>query len=228
MWILSTERAACALTAHFSGDLTKGEVGLYFFLSVGQAYEAVAVLVAVPTFGGVIASLVVRCRDEQAGREQTASLTQIERARIAIEYQDLAGADGTLPRSTRSSKCAYMMINLSVCKWRSLFGLGHLSDGGSGYFFPGSSGVRGRVPGGSRLESHRVGVRGRRRRFFEIAHAEYSPAVSRDSRDAEAPKGRSVLPGRDRDLVKAGIVLLGAAATGAISGRQINRNRRLR
>jgi Family of unknown function (DUF6082) len=97
--------------------------------SVGQTYEAVAALLAVPTFGGVIVSLLVQRRDVQAGQEQTALLTQIELARMAIEYPELAGVDGTLPVEYSFDQArAYMMINLSVSKWRSLFGLGHLSE----------------------------------------------------------------------------------------------------
>lgn len=198
--------------------------------SVGQTYEAVAALLAVPTFGGVIVSLLVQRRDVQAGQEQTALLTQIELARIAIEHPDLAGADGTLPgRYSIDQAREYTMINLSMSKWRSLFAVGHL---GEEELRPLLSRLFGRARARAWWElagdSYRVGVHGKRERFFEIAQAEYLRTVSSGSRSIEALRGKGAPRGLDRDLVKTGVVFLGAAATGAISGWLITRNRRAR
>jgi hypothetical protein len=198
--------------------------------SVGQTYEAVAALLAVPTFGGVVVSLFVQRREVQAGQEQTALLTQIELARIAMEYPDLAGADGTLPEQYSTDLVRqYTMINLSVSKWRSLFGLGHLSEGelrlllGRIFVRP-----QARAWWESAGDSYGVGVHGGRKRFYEIAQEEYSHTAVPGSGKINAPRNRQA-PGRPgRDLAKTGVVCLAAAATGAISGWLIARNRRWR
>ena len=198
--------------------------------NVGQTYEAVAALLAVPTFGGVVISLLVQRRDVQAGQEQTALLTQIELVRLAVEYPSLAGADGTLPEQYSIDQAReYMMINLSVSKWRSLFGVGHLSAEEvrlllSRLFKRAQARAWWELAG----ESYGVGVRGLRKRFYEIAQAEWSRARRSGSANAEAARARRASGRLDRDMVKAGSLLLGAAATGVISGWLITRNRRPR
>lgn len=195
--------------------------------SVGQTYEAVAALLAVPTFGGVIISLLLQRREMQAGQEQTALLTQIELARVGMEYPDVAGADGTLPVDYSTDRARqYVMTNLSVSKWRSLFAVGHLNDEELRLLL---ARLFGRMQAREWWEwagdSYRVGVRGRRKRFYEIAQEEYSHATFAGSGPVESPMGRRASDGFHRDLVRIGVVCLTAAATGAISGWVITRNR---
>jgi hypothetical protein len=90
--------------------------------NIGQTYEAVAALLTVPTFGGVVISLLVQRREVRIGQEQTALLTQIELARIAIENPDLLTVDGSVSTSDSLGRAQRdTLMNLWVSKWHSLF-----------------------------------------------------------------------------------------------------------
>jgi hypothetical protein len=195
--------------------------------NIGQTYDAVATFLAVPTFGGVIASLFAQNRQLRAGQEQTALLTQIELVRLGIEHPDLAGADGTLSEGfSAERKRQYMMFNLFVSKWRSSFSVGELNE----------DEVRllvGRLFGralarewwGYAGDSYRVGVHGRRRRFYEIVQDEYARPRFSGSAQNRRPRRRNALSGPSRRLGGAGLLCLAAATAGVLSGWMAARKR---
>jgi Family of unknown function (DUF6082) len=190
--------------------------------NVGQTYEAVAALLAVPTFGGVIISVLMQRREVQIGQEQTALLTQIEVARLAIEYPELIRTDGSvLDDHSVAQGRRYIMMNLSMNKWRSLFDVGRISEAELrllvGQLF---------VRTESRdwwtwaRDSYRISVRNRRqRRFFAITEEEHARAAAGASA-VEAERDRP--SGRTR-LTRTGVVCLAAAVMGVLSGWLIRR-----
>ncbi|MGI5228519.1 DUF6082 family protein [Actinoallomurus sp. CA-142502] len=191
---------------------------------VGQTYEAVAALLTVPTFGGVMISLLAQRREVHTGQEQTALLTQIELARIAIENPELITVDGTIasPSSLAQARRDTLM-NLWMSKWRSQFGLGNLTERElreilDRFFRQDETREWWRTA----RDSYRIGVGSRRqRRFAAVAEAEYVRACSSSAGTPSAahrsPAGSS--------LVRVGIVWLAAAGAGGVSGWLYGRHR---
>jgi Family of unknown function (DUF6082) len=192
--------------------------------NVGQTYEAVAALLAVPTFGGVMISLLVQRREVHTGQEQTALLTQIELARIAIEHPDLMTVDGTVSdRITRGQARRNTMMNLWMSKWRSLFGLGGLTEQELrallARFFQRDEA---REWWALARESYRVGVgSGRQRRFAAIADEEYLRVLPHESGrlDSGSPSAAG------SRLATTGVICLAAAGVGTVTGWLLNRRR---
>ncbi|WP_329234481.1 DUF6082 family protein [Actinoallomurus sp. NBC_01490] len=190
---------------------------------VGQTYEAVAALLTVPTFGGVVISLLVQRREVHTGQEQTALLTQIELARIAIENPDLLAVDGSTSASESLGRARRdTLMNLWMSKWRSLFALGNLTERElreilSRFFRGGDAREWWRTA----RDSYRIGVGSRRqRRFGKIADEQYVHASSMHigTPNTEHTVSTSLNP------VRAGAVCLIAAVLGGASGWFLRRH----
>ncbi|MGH3375057.1 MAG: DUF6082 family protein [Actinoallomurus sp.] len=197
--------------------------------NVGQTYEAVAAVLAVPTFAGVVVSLLSQRREVHTGQVQTALHTQIELARIAIDHPEALEIDGTVSSGHSVAQARqYVLVNLWVSQWRSLYALGHLTDQELRLVLARMfTRAQARAWWSDARASYRTGVRDRReRRFFEIAENEYSRAAC-SSPVGGVPSGT---PGSVRSRAgigraKAGAACLAAAAVGGISGWLITRSR---
>lgn len=192
---------------------------------VGQTYEVVAALLSVPTFAGVIFSLIAQRREIHTSQVQTALQTQIELARIAIDHPETIEADGTIsPGYPVTQARQYVLVNLWMSQWRSMHSVGRLTDEELRVLLARIFGrAQAREWWADARHSYRTGSR-HGRRFFEIADEEFSRAAH--FRPPGKPENSVGSPSRPAARVGvAGVACLAGMAVGAMSGWLIARNR---